>query len=173
MAVSFASQYIALSRATGSVCDTLGNRVELKNIPKLLHKLSRGQFKLVWSESFCARDHVALERLGGKMSWCEMTDLLDADKDPNRSEFLHWHMETTSTVWGQWNYCLSAGTTYRIVGLGIAIGVQRADLNGQSCVLVSYDPERQRWCGMVGEETITASANPQSTLVWVVPADRL
>jgi hypothetical protein len=88
-----------------------------------------------------------------------MTDLLDADKDPNRSEFLHWHMETTSTVWGQWNYCLSAGTTYRIVGLGIAIGVQRADLNGQSCVLVSYDPERQRWCGMVGEETITASGS--------------
>ena len=51
---SFASQYITLSRATGSVCDTLGNRVELKNIPKLLHKFSRGQFKLVWSESFCA-----------------------------------------------------------------------------------------------------------------------
>jgi hypothetical protein len=51
---SFASQYIALSRATGSVCDTRGNRVELKNIPKLLHKFSRGQFKLVWSESFCA-----------------------------------------------------------------------------------------------------------------------
>ena len=55
---SFASQYIALSRATGSVCDAFGNRVELKNIPKLLHKLSRGQFKLVWSESFCARDHM-------------------------------------------------------------------------------------------------------------------
>ena len=50
-----------------------------------------------------------MERLDGKMSWCEMTDLLDADKDPNRSEFLHWHMETTSTVWGQWNYSLSAG----------------------------------------------------------------
>jgi hypothetical protein len=52
---SFAEQYIALSRATGSVCDAFGNRVELKNIPKLLHKLSRDQFKLVWSESFCAR----------------------------------------------------------------------------------------------------------------------
>ena len=64
---SFAEQYIALSRATGSVCDTRGNRVELKNIPKLLHKLSRGQFKRVWSESFCARDHVALERLDSKM----------------------------------------------------------------------------------------------------------
>jgi hypothetical protein len=69
------------------------------------------------------------------MSWCEITDLLDADKDPNRSEFLHrWHMETTITVWGQWNYNLSAGTTHRIVGL-----IQRADLNGQSCLLVSYD----------------------------------
>ena len=64
---SFASQYIALSRATGSVCDAFGNRVELKNIPKLLHKVSRGQFRLVWSESFCARDHVALERLDSKM----------------------------------------------------------------------------------------------------------
>ena len=72
---SFAEQYIALSRATGSVCDAFGNRVELKNIPKLLHKLSRGQFKLVWSESFCGRDHVALQRMDSTMSWPEMIDL--------------------------------------------------------------------------------------------------
>ena len=146
---SFAEHYIALSRATGSVCDAFGNRVELKDIPKLLHKLSRGHFKLVWSESFCARDHVALEPLDSNMSWSEMTDLLDTNKDPNRSEFLHWHMQTTSTVWGQWNYSVSAGTTYRIVNL-----IQRSDLNGQSCLLVSYDPGRQRWCGMLVGETI-------------------
>ena len=149
---SFAEQYIALSRATGSVCDAFGNRVELKNIPKLLHKLSRGQFKLVWSESFCAREHLALERLVfgfSTMSWPEMIDLLDANKDRHRSEFLHWHMQITSTVWGQLKYSLSAGTTCMIVGL-----IQRPDLNGQSCVLMSYDPERQRWCGMVSEKTI-------------------
>ena len=146
---SFASQYIALSRATGSVCDAFGNRVELKNIPKLLHRLSRGQFKLVWSESFCGRDHVALERLDSTKSWPEMIDLLDANKDRNRSEFLHWHMQITSTVWGQWKYSLSAGTTCMIVDL-----IQRPDLNGQSRLLVSYDPGRQRWCGMVGGETI-------------------
>ena len=71
----------ATPKATGSVCDAFGNRVELKNIPELLHKLSRGQFKLAWSESFCARDHVALERLDSSMSWPEMTDLLlDANK---------------------------------------------------------------------------------------------
>ena len=146
---SFAEQYIALSRASGSVCDAFGNRVELEKIPKLLHKLSRGQFKLVWSESFCARDHVALERLDSTMRWPEMIDLLDANKDRNRSEFLHWHMQITSTVWGQWKYSLSAGTMCIIVEL-----VQRPDLNGQSCLLVSYDPGRQRWCGLVGEETI-------------------
>ena len=146
---SFAEQYIALSRATGSVCDAFGNRVELKNIPKLLHRLSRGQFKLVWSESFCGRDHVALERMDSTMSWPEMIDLLDANKDCNRSEFLHWHMQITSTVWGQWKYSLSAGTTCIIVDL-----IQRPDLNGQTCLLVSYDPGRQRWCGTVGEETI-------------------
>ena len=147
---SFAEQYIALSRATGSVCDAFGNRVELKNIPKLLHKLSRGQFKLVWSDSFCARDHVALERMDSSMSWAEMIDLLDANKDRHRSEFLHWHMQITSTVWGQWKYSLSAGTTCMIVGL-----IQRPELNGQAtCVLVSYDPERQLWCGAVGGETI-------------------
>ena len=103
---SFAEQYIALSRATGSVCDAFGNRVELNNIPKLLHKLSRGQFKLVWSDSFCARDHVALERMDSSMSWAEMIDLLDANKDRHRSEFLHWHMQITSTVWGQWKYSI-------------------------------------------------------------------
>jgi|EP00966_Prymnesium_polylepis_P275489 hypothetical protein len=72
------AQYIALSLATGSVCNAIGNRVELKNIPKLLHKLSGGQFKLVWSASFCARDHIALERLDGTMSFSEMINLLDA-----------------------------------------------------------------------------------------------
>ena len=146
---SFAEQYIAVSRATGSVCDAFGNRVELKNIPKLLHKLSRGQFKLVWSESFCARDHVALERLDSTKSWPEMIDLLDANKDLNRSEFLHWHMQVTSTVWGQWKYSLSAGTTCTIVDL-----MHRPDLNGQSCLLVSYDSEKQQWCGTVDGVTI-------------------
>lgn len=44
---SFTEQYIALSRTTGSVCDTIGNRINLVEIPQLLHKLSKGQFKLV------------------------------------------------------------------------------------------------------------------------------
>ena len=140
-----------------------GNCVELKNIPKLLHKLSHGQFKLVWSESFCAREHLALERLVfgfSTMSWPEMIDLLDANKDRHRSEFLHWHMQITSTVWGQWKYSLSAGTTCMIVGL-----IQRPDLNGQSavsCLLMSSDPERQRWCGAVGGETIGIRRKNQS-----------
>ena len=78
-----------------------------------------------------------------------MIDLLDANKDRNRSEFLHWHMQITSTVWGQWKYSLPAGTTCTIVDL-----IQRPDLNGQPCLLVSYDSGRQRWCGTVGGETI-------------------
>jgi hypothetical protein len=60
VAGSFAEEYIALSRATGSVCDTIGNHIELKDIPKLLHKLSGGRLKLMWSTSFCARDHIQL-----------------------------------------------------------------------------------------------------------------
>eukprot|EP00966_Prymnesium_polylepis_P204110 4727890-Prymnesium_polylepis.2 len=143
---SFAEQYIALSRATRSVCDGIGDRVELKDIPRLLHKLSGGRFRLMWSTSFCARDHIALERLDGTMSFGEMIGLLDASKDFNRSEFLYWHMETTSSVWGRWNYSLTSGSTYSIVGLA-----QRVDLNGRSCVPLSYDPSslRKRWCAAV------------------------
>jgi hypothetical protein len=70
--VSFEEQYVALSRASGSVCDTIGNRVELKDIPKLLQKLSGGGFQLTWSRSFCAREHIALERLDGAMNFSEM-----------------------------------------------------------------------------------------------------
>ena len=65
------------------------------------------------------------------------------------SEFLHWHMQITSTVWGQWKYSLPAGTTCTIVDL-----MHRPDLNGQSCLLVSYDSEKQRWCGTVDGVTI-------------------
>ena len=92
---------------------------------------------------------MVLERMDSTMSWPEMIDLLDASKARNRSEFLHWHMQITSTVWGQWKYSLSAGTTCMIVDL-----IQIPDLNGQTCLLVSYDPGRQRWCGTVGGETI-------------------
>ena len=73
---------------------------------------------------------VKISTLACVKTYLDRINRLDANKDPNRSEFLQWHMQTTSKVWGQWNYSLSAGTTYKIVDL-----IQRSDLKTERAVV--------------------------------------